>query len=78
MKLERRGRPVKYTKFLVEKLLKGAQASGEDFKTHVLRNFMAARLAHTPKKANLIYGAIWTAAKRYGLIEVKSYKKRKK
>lgn len=78
MKLERRGRPVKYTKFLVGKLLKGAKESGEDFKTHVLKNFMAARLAHTPKKANLIYGAIWTAAKRYKLIEVRPYKTKNK
>lgn len=76
MKQNRRGRPEKYTKELVGKLLESANKTGVDFKTHVMSYLMVEGTGYTPKQVCLIYTAMHTAAARHGLIEVKHYAKK--
>ena len=76
MKQNRRGRPEKYTKELVGKLLQSANKAGVDFKTHVTNYLMVEGFGYTPKQIGLIYSAMHTAAARHGLIEVKHYNKK--
>ena len=78
MKQNRRGRPEKYSKELVEKLLAGAKEHGVTLKAFCLMNFPPCIEAETPKKAGLIYGAVWTAGVRHKVIEVTPYKKKDK
>ena len=73
----RRGRPEKYSKELVEKLVKGAEEDGVTLKAYVMLNFKPCIDAPNAKKASLIYGAVWTSGVRNKVIKVTPYNKSK-
>jgi len=76
MAQNRRGRPEKYSKELVEKLKAGAKEDGVTLKAFVLMNFEPCIEAGTLEKAGLIYGAVWQAGVRHKVIDVTPYSKK--
>lgn len=76
MSQNRRGRPERYGKELIEKLMGGAREDGVTLKAYAMLNFAPCVQAESMKKAETIYRAIWASGVRNKVIDVNHYNKK--